>query len=183
MKKILLIVTAFLAAISTISCSDDDDNNRPEYQFPVINGYEARDVIGQKIGDTSPSPNNRNGTVNNDRDSSDFYFVMYPNPVNEVGMVHIKAPGDREVSYRFALVPARNKLEFNPYEAPHHDFSVFSDSVVFEHTFAGNDSIINMELQFTEQSGNSDELLPEGLYRLYLRADNLLLWYNVHLKY
>ncbi len=122
----------------------------------------------------------------NNPDSSGYFVFIYPNPVREV--FHLTLSGttidldNTEAKLRFK--PMINKIYpmGGSFEIKDHDFSNFENSTPPERSFTP-DSNGNAAITMRKNPDDpSSELLPEGLYRVYILINEVELYDNLYLK-
>ena len=145
-----------------IGCTKEDSELRlSDFGVPTIRGYNMRDLFGDYAG-TVGTPNIKPG------DGADYYFVFYPNPVEDFCSIYIKTPASNELK-KLWITPANfdNNITNSSINLNNANNIVIGGSPVFQTEFTNNKLTLNLSQ------------VSDGYYRIYLEVDNYLLYDNL----
>ncbi|MCF8302042.1 MAG: hypothetical protein K9I94_02105 [Bacteroidales bacterium] len=166
MRKLTLIFTALL--LMTAACEKSESTHRlSDLSIPECTGFHFRDHQGAIVA-TLGKPNVKL-TAERESFENPYRIESYPNPAYSVLAVYSTSKISNQPR-KMWLVEATTK------EDVHYQGYTFSGS---QNLIAGGAPIMEWE---TTKDGSTHIIidnLPNGVYRLYVQFDDVLLWDNI----
>lgn len=164
MRKYTASFMLILLAIVS-SCSEEEASMRlSNFEIPVITGHFLKGASGTSYG-TNGIPNVKVREVT--PTGSVYSFNVFPNPCSELCRIDIQVPGSG-ILKKIWIIPAQyegnNQSTINNLGAT---TMILGGEPVFEAEFSIDETTLDL-------SG-----LDSGYYRIYLQADNYLLYDNL----
>ncbi len=147
---------------------EEADFRLPEFEVPVIHGYFVRAenslTVGY-LGYATPNVNLGDGAT---LETSNYYLLMFPNPIHNFLTVEIKSPDKTEVKKLW--------ITHAVLKPPLYSGTVLTDN--WNNFVAGGSPVL--QKKFTQNTVFLDLTdLPDGYYRLYIKVNDHLLYDNL----